>query len=78
MKEFNELIGFLRQDLAISSESIGLVLNHHSPNTTQLPIILHQYGLITISQLELIFDWLERFNFNNSDRVMVCYPGILS
>lgn len=66
MKEFNELIRFLRQDLAISSESIGLVLNHHSPTTTELPIVLHQYGLITISQLELIFDWLERFNFSTA------------
>ena len=58
MKEINELIEFLRQDLAISSESIGLVLRHHSPTTTQLPIILHQYGLITISQLELFFERL--------------------
>lgn len=67
MKEINELIVFLKQDLAVSNESIGLVLNHHSPNTTELPIVLHQYGLITISQLELIFDWLEIFYLNQND-----------
>ncbi len=58
MKEFNEIIEFLQQDLVISSESIGLVLRHHSPTTTQLPIVLYQYGLITISQLELFFERL--------------------
>lgn len=61
MNEFNELIQFLRQELAISNESIDLVLKKHLPNATQLPIILHQYGLITIE------------NFNFSDRYLGIY-----
>lgn len=61
MKEVKELIGFLKKDLEISNDSIALVLQHHSPNLTEFPIVLHQYGLITISQLERIFDWLENF-----------------
>ncbi|MDJ0714360.1 MAG: DUF2949 domain-containing protein [Prochloraceae cyanobacterium] len=54
-----QLIIFLQEDLAIPSESINLVLRRHSLTPIQLPIILWQYGLITMQQLDLIFDRLE-------------------
>ncbi|MBW4467786.1 MAG: DUF2949 domain-containing protein [Pegethrix bostrychoides GSE-TBD4-15B] len=52
------LIQFLQDDLAISSAEIEMLLRHpeaHAP----LPMLLWQYGLITIQQLTQIFDWLE-------------------
>ena len=54
-----KLSHFLEQELSIPPESIKLALRHLSGHPSQLPIILRQYGLITLEQLDLIFDWLE-------------------
>jgi Protein of unknown function (DUF2949) len=61
-----QLIEFLQQELLISAEEIGLVLRRQEPTRTQMPIFLWQYGLITIQQLEKIFDWLEHASWNAS------------
>jgi hypothetical protein len=53
------LIGFLQDELAIPSASIDLAVRHHPDTPNLLPMILWQYGLITLKQLERIFDWLE-------------------
>ncbi len=55
-----QLIDFLQQELAISPEAIALVIRRHQPTISQLPIMLWQYGLITIQQLDKIFDWREQ------------------
>lgn len=55
-----QLIEFLEQELAVAPEAIALVLRRHQPLTSQLPIMLWQYGLITLQQLDKIFDWRER------------------
>jgi hypothetical protein len=54
-----KLIHFLQTELGIPAEQIALALKQiqHSPH--QLPMMLWQYGLITLGQLEQIFDWLE-------------------
>ena len=54
------LIDFLQYELLIPSQSIVLALHHSSENFISLPMILWQYGLITLQQLDLVFDWLER------------------
>jgi hypothetical protein len=58
--KFSRFLRFLRQELAIPQADLRLALRHpdHTPDT--LPIILWQYGLVTLSQLNQIFDWLER------------------
>ncbi len=56
-----QLIQFLRWELAIPASSIAMALRHPEQDSGQLPMILWQYGLITIEQLDRIFDWLERF-----------------
>jgi Protein of unknown function (DUF2949) len=53
-------IEFLQRDLSISAEEIGLALRHQELTITQMPILLWQYGLISIQQLEKIFDWQEQ------------------
>jgi len=57
MKE--KLIQFLQQDLAVSIEQIDLALRNIQETPNQLPMILWQYGLINLEQLEKIFDWLD-------------------
>ena len=54
-----KLIQFLQEELAIPANSIVLAMRHHRQDTSQLPMILWQYGLITLQQLDRIFDWLE-------------------
>ena len=56
-----QLIQFLRWELAIPASSIAMALRHPEHESGQLPMILWQYGLITLEQLDRIFDWLERF-----------------
>lgn len=56
---FTRLIRFLQEELLIPAESIQVALRHeeHIPNL--FPIVLWQYGLVSIEQLDKIFDWLE-------------------
>jgi hypothetical protein len=53
------LIQFLQQELAVPTESIAMALRHPESSPHLLPMVLWQYGLITIEQLDRVFDWLE-------------------
>lgn len=57
-----QLINFLRRDLAIPASAIAIAQKHHEQDASQLPMILWQYGLVTLEQLDRIFDWLEGGN----------------
>lgn len=52
-------IEYLKTELAIPEASIAVVLRRTGYHPGQLHIVLWQYGLITLQQLEKIFDWLE-------------------
>lgn len=54
-----QLIDYLRGELAISNSAIAVALRHGEQDATQLPMVLWQYGLVTLEQLNLIFDWLQ-------------------
>ncbi len=56
---YPRLIRFLQDDLAISTASLAVALRHREQDPGPLPMILWQYGLITLDQLEKIYDWLE-------------------
>ncbi|NEO32501.1 MAG: DUF2949 domain-containing protein [Symploca sp. SIO3C6] len=58
-KSQKRLVNFLQQDLSIPTASIEIALRHREQNPNLLPMILWQYGLVTLEQLDLIFDWLE-------------------
>ena len=55
----NQLIRFLKEELAIPADSITLALQQCERMPNLLPMILWQYGLVTLAQLDQIFDWLE-------------------
>jgi hypothetical protein len=55
----NRLLRFLKEELLLSNDSIGLALRHLEQDPGPLPIVLWQYGLITLEQLNKIYDWLE-------------------
>jgi hypothetical protein len=53
------LIQFLQDELAISTDCIKVALKHSEQDPGPLPMILWQYGLVTLEQLEQIYDWME-------------------
>lgn len=55
----SRLIHFLQEDLAVPASAIALALRHHESESNWLPIILWQYGLITLQQLNQVFEWME-------------------
>ncbi len=55
-----QLLEFLQTDLAIPAEAIAVATRHKALMIYQLPIILWQYGLVTLPQLDAIFNWLEK------------------
>lgn len=63
MMEFSrsktQLIHFLQEELAVSATSIAVALRRCEQESGPLPIILWQYGFISLEQLDQIFDWLE-------------------
>lgn len=56
---YNRFLRFLQEELAISTDSIAMAQRHREQNLGPLPMILWQYGLITLEQLDRIYDWLE-------------------
>jgi len=56
---YTRFINFLQEDLAISTAAIAVALRHREQDPGPLPMILWQYGLITLEQLNRIYDWLE-------------------
>jgi hypothetical protein len=54
----HQLIRFLDEDLKLPSAAITLALKQSQQIPSFLPMTLWQYGLITLVQLDQIFDWL--------------------
>ncbi len=58
-KTLTQLLSFLQEDLAIPATDVQLALRHPEQTPNLLPMILWQYGLVTLNQLDQIFDWLQ-------------------
>ncbi len=56
---YSNFIDFLQKDLSLSAASIDVALRYREQNPGPLPMILWQYGLVTLDQLNQIYDWLE-------------------
>lgn len=55
-----KLIQFLQDDLAISPDAIAVAMKQsYDQPSNLLPMVLWQYGLITIEQLDQVFEWME-------------------
>lgn len=52
------LTRFLREDLAVSPQGLELAWRGCNQVPDLLPIMLWQYGLIDVQQLNRAFDWL--------------------
>ena len=54
-----DLCNFIIDKLGISQEALNLGVKRCSLENSPLPIIMWSYGLITLNQLGIIFDWLK-------------------
>lgn len=55
-----QLIRFLKEELAVPATAITFALiRQPEQSPTLLPMVLWQYGLITLEQLDRVFDWME-------------------
>lgn len=56
---YSQFIQFLQDEIHLSHDSIAIAQRSVEKNSPLLPMVLWQYGLITIEQLDKIYDWLE-------------------
>jgi hypothetical protein len=54
------LISYLQTELQIPKAAINLALRRRLIDEDPLPMILWQYGLVTLDQLTHIFNWLSQ------------------
>ncbi|MCM1983395.1 DUF2949 domain-containing protein [Lyngbya confervoides] len=54
-----QLIHYLQQELHLSEEAIALASRQSFSFLNQFPIVLWQRGLVSLEQVDQIFDWLE-------------------
>lgn len=50
---------FLQEELSLPIDSILIAKRHAQNNPDSVPMILWQYGLVSIDQLDQIYTWLE-------------------
>ncbi len=54
-----EFLNFLHTELELSRSDISVALRHREFDNGPLSMLLWQYGLVDLQQLERILDWLE-------------------
>ncbi|WP_019507183.1 DUF2949 domain-containing protein [Pleurocapsa sp. PCC 7319] len=55
---YAKFIKFLTEELSLSHDSIAIVQRAVEENPAPIPMILWQYGLVTLEELDRIYDWL--------------------
>jgi hypothetical protein len=55
---YSNFIKFLKEELALSNDSIETVQRSVEEHPAPIPMILWQYGLVTLEELDRIYDWL--------------------
>lgn len=58
--KIGKFINFIQQELLVSDDCLALVQKQAQTDHSNLPMLLWQYGLISLTQLNRIFDWLEQ------------------
>jgi Protein of unknown function (DUF2949) len=55
---YPDLIRFLQDELMVSASAIDFAIKQRG-DFEPLPMILWQYGLVSLEQLDRIYDWLD-------------------
>ena len=74
-----KLIYFLTEELKIPAQSVNLALRQIPQTPEQLPMMLWQYGLISLKQLELLWDWQKVAQCLKSNRTCsLVFPPVVN
>ena len=57
-----ELIDFLQQRLGLSGSALTLGLRQAELEQAPLPVVLWSFGLLSLDQLQQVFDWQDAQN----------------
>ncbi len=55
---YAKFVKFLREELALSTDSIAIMQRTVEDTPAPIPMVLWQYGLVTLEELDRIYDWL--------------------
>ena len=55
---YSRFLDFLRQELSLTTDSIAIAQRSVEQNPSLMPMVLWQYGLVTLEELDRIYDWL--------------------
>lgn len=64
---YAKFVTFLKEELALSNDSIEIMQRAVEEQPAPIPMILWQYGLVTLEELDRIYDWLHskaKFDLN--------------
>jgi Protein of unknown function (DUF2949) len=56
-----QVVNFLCQNLNLSEDSVQLALKQSQSDYSSLPIVLWQYGLVSLPELDRVYDWFESY-----------------
>jgi Protein of unknown function (DUF2949) len=56
-----QVVNFLHQNLNLSTDSVQLALKQSQSDYSNLPIVLWQYGLVSLTELDRVYDWFESY-----------------
>lgn len=56
---YHRFVKFLQEEINLPKDSIAIAQRSVDQNLGLMPMVLWQYGLVTIEQLDRIYDWLE-------------------
>jgi hypothetical protein len=57
---YARFIKFLKEELLLSTDSLATLERSWVQNPGPIPMILWKYGLVTLEELDRIYDWLEQ------------------
>ncbi|CCQ64509.1 DUF2949 domain-containing protein [Crocosphaera watsonii] len=59
------LLEYLRHKLAIPTDALKMAVKFTEGSMGSLPMVLWQYGLIDLQQLDEVLDWIDKRDIND-------------
>ena len=52
------LLIFLKEEFSLNDQAISLAIKHSNLESAPFPIVLWNFGLITVEQYQVLLDWI--------------------
>ena len=53
-----KLLIFLKEEFSLNDQAISLAIKHSNLESAPFPIVLWNFGLITVDQYQVLLDWI--------------------